>query len=185
MGSCETRIGVDLPERRRRRSGNRGPVTVDPLVASTAGELGSRPVSIVGPNSRLACKSAVFARTGAMDERAGRIVGIDISKDRLDVHVLPEGEHVTLGRDEAGLKALTKRLAKQALQVVAMEATGGLEAPVAAELHAAGLPVRGGQSAPGAGCGAGSGYPSQDRRHRCGDDRPLCRGCEADRRAGT
>jgi len=131
-----------LPERRRRRSGNRGPVTVDPLVASTAGELGSRPVSIVGPNSRLACKSAVFARTGAMDERAGRIVGIDISKDRLDVHVLPEGEHFTLGRDEAGLKALTKRLAKQALQVVAMEATGGLEAPVAAELHAAGLPVR-------------------------------------------
>jgi transposase len=77
-----------------------------------------------------------------MDERAGRIVGIDISKDRLDVHVLPEGEHFTLARDEAGLKALTKRLAKQALQVVAMEATGGLEGVVAAELHAAGLPVR-------------------------------------------
>jgi transposase len=77
-----------------------------------------------------------------MDERAGRIVGIDISKERLDVHVLPEGEHFTLARDEAGLKALTKRLAKHALQVVAMEATGGLEGPVAAELHMAGLPVR-------------------------------------------
>lgn len=53
-----------------------------------------------------------------------------------------KGEHFTLARDEAGLKALTKRLAKQALQVVAMEATGGLEGPVAAELHTAGLPVR-------------------------------------------
>lgn len=77
-----------------------------------------------------------------MDERAGHIVGIDVSKDRLDVHVLPEGEHFTLARDEAGLKALTRRLAKQALQVVAMEATGGLEGPVVVELHAAGLPVR-------------------------------------------
>jgi transposase len=77
-----------------------------------------------------------------MDERAPTIVGIDVSKDRLDVHVLPAGEHFTLSRDEAGLKALTKRLAKQSLQVVAMEATGGLEGPVAAALHAAGLPVR-------------------------------------------
>jgi transposase len=77
-----------------------------------------------------------------MDERAGCIVGIDVSKDRLDVHVLPHGEHFTLAREEAGLKELTQRLAKQALQVVAMEATGGLEGPVAAELHAAGLPVR-------------------------------------------
>jgi transposase len=77
-----------------------------------------------------------------MDERVGCIVGIDVSKDRLDVHVLPQGEHFTLARDEAGLQELTQRLAKQALQVVAMEATGGLEGPVAAELNAAGLPVR-------------------------------------------
>jgi transposase len=77
-----------------------------------------------------------------MDERAQTIVGIDVSKNRLDVHVLPSGEHFTVSRDEAGLKALTKRLARQSLQVVAMEATGGLEGPVAAALHAAGLPVR-------------------------------------------
>jgi transposase len=77
-----------------------------------------------------------------MDKRAGCIVGIDVSKDRLDVHVLPKGEHFTLARDEAGLKALTRRLAKQAVQVVALEATGGLEGPVVVELHAAGLPVR-------------------------------------------
>jgi hypothetical protein len=64
-----------------------------------------------------------------MDERAQHIVGIDVSKDRLDVHALPAGEHFTLARDEAGLKALIKRLAKQSVHVVAMEATGGLEGP--------------------------------------------------------
>jgi transposase len=70
------------------------------------------------------------------------IVGIDVSKERLDVHVLPKGEPFTLGRDEAGLKALVKRLAKLSPRVVAMEATGGLEAPVVIVLHGAGLPVR-------------------------------------------
>jgi transposase len=77
-----------------------------------------------------------------MDERARTIVGIDVSKDELDVHVLPSGEHFRVSRDEAGLKALAKRLAKQSLQVAALEATGGLEGPVVAALHAAGLPVR-------------------------------------------
>ena len=77
-----------------------------------------------------------------MDERTQTIVGIDVSKEQLDVHLLPSGEHFTMPRDDAGLKTLSKRLAKQALQVVAMEATGGLEGPVAAALHAAGLPVR-------------------------------------------
>ncbi|MGH6932022.1 MAG: IS110 family transposase [Dongiaceae bacterium] len=74
-----------------------------------------------------------------MDER---IVGIDISKAQLDVHVLPSGEHFTLARDEAGLKALVKRLVKHVPRVVAMEATGGLEGPVTVALHEAGLPVR-------------------------------------------
>lgn len=70
------------------------------------------------------------------------IVGIDVSKERLDVHALPKGEPFTLGRDEAGLKALVKRLAKLSPRVVAMEATGGLEVPVVIALHDAGLPVR-------------------------------------------
>lgn len=70
------------------------------------------------------------------------IVGIDISKDQLDVHVLPSGERFTLARDEAGLKALAKRLGKQVPRVVAMEATGGFEVPVVIALHDAGLPVR-------------------------------------------
>lgn len=70
------------------------------------------------------------------------IVGIDISKDQLDVHVLPSGERFALARDEAGLRALAKRLGKQVPRVVAMEATGGFEVPVVIALHDAGLPVR-------------------------------------------
>lgn len=69
-------------------------------------------------------------------------VGIDVSKERLDVHVLPNGDRFTLARDEAGLKALAKRLVKLSPRVVAMEATGGLEVPVVIALHDAGLPVR-------------------------------------------
>jgi hypothetical protein len=63
-------------------------VTVNPQVSRTAGELGSRPVSIVSPNSRKTCKSAASARTGSMEESGDVIVGIDVSDAWLDVHVL-------------------------------------------------------------------------------------------------
>jgi len=92
-----------LPERQRCRSGKGRPVTVHPLVASIAGELGCWPAPIFRTNSRLSRKSAVFARTGATDERAGCIVGIDV-EGSADVHVLPTGEHFTLERDAAGLR---------------------------------------------------------------------------------
>lgn len=68
-------------------------------------------------------------------------VGIDVSKDRLDVHVRPGGEAFALARDGDGIAALIGRLAPLAVKAVAVEATGGLEAVVAAALAAAGLPV--------------------------------------------
>src|SRR3954469_19056605 len=37
-------------------------------------------------------------------------VGVDVSKDRLDVHLHPSGEHFTVGHDEAGVAALVDRL---------------------------------------------------------------------------
>ncbi|SKA38293.1 hypothetical protein SAMN02745126_06329, partial [Enhydrobacter aerosaccus] len=37
-------------------------------------------------------------------------VGIDVAKDRLDVHVRPSGEAFTVSRDHEGLSALTDRL---------------------------------------------------------------------------
>jgi transposase len=69
------------------------------------------------------------------------IVGIDVSKDRLDIHVRPEGEAFAVSRDAAGLDALQARLAALSPKLVAVEATGGFETVVAASLGAAGLPV--------------------------------------------
>jgi transposase len=68
-------------------------------------------------------------------------VGIDVSKERLDVHVHPAGTVLSLSRDGAGLEELIGSLASVAPQLVAVEATGGFETVVVAALAAAGLPV--------------------------------------------
>jgi transposase len=69
------------------------------------------------------------------------VVGIDVSKDRLDVHVLPAGEAFAVSRDAAGLEALVARLLPLSPTTVAVEATGGFETVVAANLAAVSLPV--------------------------------------------
>src|SRR3984957_10830252 len=58
-------------------------------------------------NSRLGRKSPFAQGRGKM-ERA--YVGIDVSKDRLDVHVLPEGESFVVARDGEGLAELVERM---------------------------------------------------------------------------
>lgn len=72
---------------------------------------------------------------------AGTFVGIDVSKDRLDVHVHPAGEAFAVARDAEGLDQLQARLAPFQPVLVAIEATGGFETIAAAHLAAAGLPV--------------------------------------------
>lgn len=68
-------------------------------------------------------------------------VGIDVSKDTLDVHVSPQGMSFQVARDQRGLAGLAARLKPLAPQLVAMEATGGFETVVAAAIAAEGLPV--------------------------------------------
>jgi transposase len=68
-------------------------------------------------------------------------VGIDVSKDRLDVHVHPAGTVLNFSRDSAGIEALVGGLSGVGAQRVAVEATGGFESVVVAALAAAGLPV--------------------------------------------
>lgn len=68
-------------------------------------------------------------------------IGIDVSKDRLDVAVLPSGEVFVTSRDAAGLDDLLARLRPLGPALVALEATGGFETVVAATLASAGLPV--------------------------------------------
>jgi transposase len=69
------------------------------------------------------------------------VVGIDVSKDRLDVAVRPTGEVFVVARDAEGLDSLIARLLPLAPAAVAVEATGGYETVVAASLAAAGLAV--------------------------------------------
>lgn len=69
------------------------------------------------------------------------VVGIDVSKDRLDVAVRPSGEAFAVLRKAAGLDDLVQRLAVLQPHIVALEATGGFETVVTATLAAAGLPV--------------------------------------------
>lgn len=69
------------------------------------------------------------------------VVGIDVSKNTLDVHVHPSGEVFTVARNADGLDALIARITPLGVHAVAVEATGGFETVVAASLGGAGLPV--------------------------------------------
>ena len=71
---------------------------------------------------------------------AGPFVGVDVSRDWLDVALRP-GPSFRLPNDPAGHAALAARLAPLAPALVLMEATGGLEVPALAALAAAGVPV--------------------------------------------
>ena len=68
-------------------------------------------------------------------------IGIDVSKAWVDVAVRPTGEAWRVDQDQAGVEALVLRLQAMSPQCIVMEATGGYEAPIAAALGAAGLPV--------------------------------------------
>jgi len=69
------------------------------------------------------------------------IAGIDVSKDKLDVHLLPMAQAFAVPRTGAGIEELALRLAALEPKVVAIEATGGFETIVAAGLAGAGLPL--------------------------------------------
>jgi len=69
------------------------------------------------------------------------VVGIDVSKDWLDVALRPTGESFVFKRTPAGIEDLVERLKDLSPALVAIEATGGFEAVVAAALAGAGLPV--------------------------------------------
>jgi transposase len=68
-------------------------------------------------------------------------VGIEVSKARLDGFCRPDGATFQHPNDEAGITALVARLKPLRPTLIVLEATGGLEAPVAAALAAAKLPV--------------------------------------------
>ena len=68
-------------------------------------------------------------------------IGIDVSKDRLDVHVLPQDETFFVERNGKGLATLVERLRALLPSLIVVEATGGFESTTAAALAGAGLPI--------------------------------------------
>jgi transposase len=68
-------------------------------------------------------------------------VGIDVSKARLDVAVLPGEKTWSTTNDDDGISDLVAKLKDLAPSLVLLEATGGLERRVLARLVGAGLPA--------------------------------------------
>lgn len=68
-------------------------------------------------------------------------VGIDVSKEQLDVALRPSGERWAVTHAERGITTLVRRLRRLTPTLVVLEATGGFELPLTGALAAAGLPV--------------------------------------------
>ena len=66
-------------------------------------------------------------------------VGIDVSKDWLDVAMRPSGKNWRVGSDDAGLVSLLSQLKEERPHLVVLEATGGYEVPVVPALGTAGI----------------------------------------------
>ena len=76
-----------------------------------------------------------------MNTPTASFIGIDVSKQQLDVAVRSSGETWTVAHDEAGLSTLVTQLQALAPTLIVLEATGGLEVALASALAAAALPV--------------------------------------------
>lgn len=68
-------------------------------------------------------------------------VGIDVSKNTLDLRIEPIGESLHVAYDDTGVSEICQRLSAVVPTLIVMEATGGLETRLASELAAQGLPV--------------------------------------------
>lgn len=68
-------------------------------------------------------------------------VGIDVSGEAMDVHIIPSGEAFQVGNDTGGINDLARRLHDLKPELVVLEATGKLEIPCLAALRQAGFPA--------------------------------------------
>ena len=106
----------------------------------TVGEPGIRPLS-----SQTRTVARVEPRTTRKGWKMANIlttVGIDVSKDRLDVALLPGREQFSVANDASGWKQLLKRLRRLDVRAVGLEASGGYERGLVEALLAARLSVR-------------------------------------------
>ncbi len=100
-------------------------------------------------------------------------VGIDVSKERLDIGVGVDGEFWQASNDETGIQATVDRLADIQPALVVVEFTGGLEWPLVSELAARQIPVALVNPGRSAGVRQIAGSVGQDRQAGCPPAGPL------------
>src|SRR5205807_5800122 len=102
------------------------------------------------PNSRRSCRpsrppsSHSQVREENMSEQQSplepvRFVGVDVSKEKLDVCVLPGGELRDFSNDREGITNLVASLKQLGATAIVIEATGGYERPALFAMQDAGL----------------------------------------------
>lgn len=74
-------------------------------------------------------------------QQPSSFLGIDVSKSTLDIASYPSGDVWQVGNDNQGIDALIARLAQEPVELIVLEATGGLEVAAASALANAHLPV--------------------------------------------
>lgn len=94
--------------------------------------------TVPNPDSRSGQSSPLPGRV--IDEQPTILVGINVFKDRHDVHLRPSDEAFHVPRNTKELDALACRLSGLPVALIVLEATGGFKASVAAALAAVGLP---------------------------------------------
>ena len=77
-------------------------------------------------------------RVASMEGSITSFVGVDVGKRSVDIHVLPEGKSCTLKQDASGRQALLAVLPAAGTCLIVVEATGGYERLLIAELTGAG-----------------------------------------------
>ena len=68
-------------------------------------------------------------------------VGIYVTKEKLEIHVLPSDECWEVGNDHRGMEEMAEQLTKVRPRIIVVKSAGGMEALVIAALYAAGPPV--------------------------------------------
>lgn len=93
-----------------------------------------RPYTSVGSNP-------LYGMEAQMATSSGRYVGIDVSKEQLDVAVLGESQTSQAENRAAGIMKLVEQMQVMAPELIVVEATGGYQRAVVDALFRAGLAV--------------------------------------------
>jgi transposase len=137
------------------RGGRRREIVLTPVSVKTVKKLDPRRPRGMSPNSRLGQRLRSTAevsphvqdRENAMSESSLSLkvppcfVGIDVAKDHLDLDALPTAAPLHVDYDTLGLATLLEHLQKLQPTLIVMEASGGYERRLAADLLEAGFNV--------------------------------------------